>query len=92
MCQWFTQKRDGNEEFLNDVWFSNEAHFLLYSYVNSKNLMFVGRPLQSKTCTVWVAISKHVSIEPFFFDGRGNAVTVRKERYILYLSSSGENS
>ena len=26
MCQWFSEKIDNNEEFLNDVWFSDEAH------------------------------------------------------------------
>ena len=29
MCQWFSETIDNNEKFLNDVWFSDEAHFLL---------------------------------------------------------------
>jgi hypothetical protein len=95
MCQWFSQKIDDDEEFLNDVWFSDEAHFLLNGHVNSKNWVFwgsenphrvVGRPLHSKKCTAWVAISKHGIIGPFFFeDALGDAVTVTKERYVPVL-------
>ena len=40
--QWFLQKIDNYKEFLNDVWFSNEAHFLLNGQVNSKNQVFCG--------------------------------------------------
>ena len=35
MCQWFSKTIDNNEEFLNDVWFSDEAHFLLNGHANS---------------------------------------------------------
>ena len=35
-CQWFSQKVDVDEDFLNDVWFSDEAYFLNYHY-NSNN-------------------------------------------------------
>ena len=31
---------DDDEEFLNDVWFSDEAYFLLNGHVSSKNLVF----------------------------------------------------
>ena len=37
MCQWFCDKIDGVPDFLDDVWFSDEAHFLLSGHVNSKN-------------------------------------------------------
>ena len=29
-----------NKEFLNNLWFSGEAHFLLNGHVNSKNWVF----------------------------------------------------
>ena len=75
--------------------FLDEAHFLLNGHVNPKNWVFwgsknphriVGRPLHSKKCTAWVAISKHDIIGPFFFkDDHGIAVTVTKERYVPVL-------
>jgi len=60
-------------DFLDNVWFSDEAHFLLSGHVNSKNNIWVStppehclqRPLHSVKCTVWVAISKHGIIGPF---------------------------
>ena len=42
MCRWFAQKIDEKEEFLDNVWFSDEAHFLLSGHVNSKNWVFWG--------------------------------------------------
>ena len=46
----------------------------------------VGRPLHSKKCTAWVAISKHGIIGPFFFeDDHGIAVIMTKERYVSVL-------
>ena len=95
MCRWFAQKIDEKEEFLDNVWFSDEAHFLLSGHVNSKNWVFWGaqnlhsvaqRPLHSKKCTAWIAMSKHGIIGPFFFeDERGNVVTVTKERYVKII-------
>jgi len=52
----------------DNVWFSDEGHFLLSGHVNSENNIFWGstprehclqRPLHSVKCTAWVAISKH---------------------------------
>ena len=72
MCQWFSQKIDNDKEFLNDVWFSDKAHFLLNSPVNSKNWVLeeseslhriVERPLHLKKCSAWVAISNYGSSE-----------------------------
>ena len=46
---------------LDDLWFLDEAHFLLSGHVNSKNSIYWGstRPedcLQQALCTAWVAI------------------------------------
>ena len=74
MCQWFESKIEENPEFLQNVWFSDEAHFSLSGHVNSKNSVFWGsqapdkvlqRPLHSVKCTTWVPISKHGIIGPF---------------------------
>jgi len=40
MCQWFCDKIDAVPDFLDNVWFSDEAHFLLSGHVNSKNNIF----------------------------------------------------
>ena len=77
MCQWFCDKTDAVPNFLDNVWCSDEAHFLLSGHVNSKNNIFWGstppehclqRPLHSVKCTAWVAISKHGIIGPFWFE------------------------
>ena len=97
MCNWFADKIEEEPEFLLDnVWFSDEAHFLLSGHVNTKNSVFWGtespaevlqRPLHSLKCTAWVAISKHGIIGPFWFENANQEpVTVRKERYIEVLN------
>ena len=95
MCDWFNGKVRENPAFLNDVWFTDECHFHLSGYVNSKNQVFWGsekpdfclqRPIHSIKCTAWMAISKHGLIGPFWFeDADGKALTVNKDRYLQVL-------
>jgi len=95
MCQRFCDKIDAVPDFLENVWFSNEAHFLLSGHVNSKNNIFWGntlpdhcfqRPLHSVKCTAWVAISKHGIIGPFWFeDDNERSVTINTEQYVQVL-------
>ena len=40
MCEWFCDTIEDNADFLDHVWFSDEAHFLLSWYVNSKNNVY----------------------------------------------------
>ena len=40
MCQWFESKIEESPDFLQNVWFSDEAHFSLSGHVNSKNSVF----------------------------------------------------
>ena len=93
MCQWFQDKIELSPNFPNDILFSDEAHFLLSGQVNSKNSIFWGtatpnevlqRPLHSKKCTAWVAMSKH-GIIGWFEDENGEPFTVTKERYVEVL-------
>ena len=42
ISQWFESKTEENPNFLQNVWFSDEAHFSLSGHVNSKNSMFWG--------------------------------------------------
>ena len=95
MCQWFQDKIELSPNFLNDIWFSDEAHFLLSGQINSKNSIFWGtatpnevlqRPLHLKKCTSWVAMSKHGIIGPFWFEDKNEEpLTVTKERYVEVL-------
>ena len=88
-------KLDDDEEFLNDVWFSDESHFLLNGYISSMNWVLsgsenlykvIGRPLHSKKCKAWVTISKLGTVGPFFCeDDRNNPMAVKKESYIPIL-------
>ena len=77
MCEWFCNVLENDENFLENVWFSDEAHFLLSEHVNSKNNVFWGsevpdkvlqRLLHSVKCTAWVAMSKHGIIGPYWFE------------------------
>ena len=82
-------------DFLDNVWFSDKAHFLLSGHVNSKNNIFCGstppehclqNPLHSVKCTAWAAISKHGIIGPFWFeDDNERSVTINTERYVQVL-------
>ena len=73
ICEWFCGKLDEIQIFLDNVWFSDKAHFLLPGHVNSKNNLFWGsappehclqRPLHSTICAAWV-LSKHGIIGPY---------------------------
>ena len=48
MCEWFCNVLENDENFLENVWFSDEVHFLLFGHVNSKNNVFWVRRLQTK--------------------------------------------
>ena len=95
MCQWFCDKIDVVPDFLDNVWFSNELHFLLSGYVNFKNNIYWGstppehclqKPLHSVKCTAWVAISQPGIIGPFWFEDEDEQfVTVNTERYLQVL-------
>ena len=95
MCSWFLQRMDEEATFLENIWFSDEAHFYLSGYVNTKNYVYWGtsrpdcvmqRPLHSKRCTAWAALSVHGIIGPYWFeDEDGQTTTVNTERYINVL-------
>ena len=82
MCNQFNNKKEEDEDLINNVWFSCEAHFHLDGYVNSKNCVFQGtelpqevlqRPLHTSEVTAWCAINSKTIIGPQWFeddDGR----------------------
>ena len=91
-CEWFLQKCVGRSTFLQDIWWSDEAHVYLHGDGNRQNVRIWSRsppdavyelPLHSPKVTVWCAtISAQGIIGPIFFeDSRGKTVTVNQERY-----------
>jgi hypothetical protein len=40
MCRWFCDTIEDNPDFLDHVWLSDKAHFLLSGHVNSKNNVY----------------------------------------------------
>ena len=91
MCRWFNGMLEADDGWINDVWFTDEAHFYLNGLVNKQNYRFWGsekpgyiaeRPLHSPKCTAWCAISAQGILGPFWVeDEDGETVTVTAERY-----------
>ena len=91
MCDWFTERMEEDEDWIDDVWFSDEAHFHIDGRVNSKNNVFWGsnapnqvlqRPLHSKKVTAWCAMNSKTIIGPFWFeDDDEMTTTVNQENY-----------
>ena len=86
---------EADDQWIEDVWFTDEAHFYLNGLVNKQNYRFWGsekpeytaeRPLHSPKCTAWCAINVRGIIGPFWFqDSDEVAVTVTAERYRAVL-------
>jgi len=77
MAWWFVEKIEEETGFLNDIWFFEEAHFLLHDQVNSRNNVYWGtvmpdsvhqRPLHLVKCKARCAMSKHGIIGSFWFE------------------------
>ena len=86
-----------NEGVINQVWFSDEAHFYLNGQVNKQNCRFWGKekpdvylekPLHGDKVTVWVALSSEGIIGPFFYeDDNGDTANVNSERYLKLMNA-----
>jgi len=84
-----------NQELVNNLLISDEAHFHLSGFVNKQNFRYWSvtnpielneRPLHSCKVTVRCAISSFEIIGPYFFeDERERAVTVTGPRYVHML-------
>ena len=64
-------KMEENEEWIDNGWFSDEAHFHLNGYINSNNNVYWGtsppqevlqRPLHSSKVTTWCAMNSKTII------------------------------
>lgn len=90
-ANWVLEQQALNEDFSNNIFFSDEAHFSLGGYVNKQNCRIWGSenphsivevPLHPQKVTVWCALWSGGVIGPYFFeDDQGATVTVNSERY-----------
>ena len=95
-ARWFSQKCQSEPAFLENVWFSDEAHFQLDGGVNTQNCriwaterpdVVMEKPLHSQKVTAWCAFSAKGIIGPFWFEQLdGSAVTITKGRYTKTLN------
>ena len=84
-------RRVSSSNHLEQLTFSDEAHFILDGSVNRHNCRYWStenphwhheQPLHSQRTTVWAAISKSKVYGPFFFDD-----SINSERYLEMLRS-----
>ena len=88
---------DEDPQMLNNIIFSDEAHFSLHGHTNTWNSrywnldnpnFFVEMPLHSPRVSCWAGIWSHGIIGPFFFeDEEGATVTINSERYVQMLET-----
>lgn len=91
-CREMLTRMDENENFIQNVWMSDQAHFHFDGFVNKQNCHYWSeenprqlhqRPLHSGRVTVWYAISHYGIIGPYFHeDENGRATTVNSNRYV----------
>ena len=89
--QWIINMCRDDNDFLEHLIASDEAHFNLSGHVDKQNIRFGARenpqklhekPLHSEKVTVWCAMTPTCVIGPYFFkDGQGAPVTITAERY-----------
>jgi hypothetical protein len=96
-CQTFSQLINQNQELVNNLLMSDEAHFHLSRFVNEQNFRYWSatnpielheRPLHSSKVTVCCAIFSFGIIGPCLFESeRERAVTVTGPRYVHMLEN-----
>ena len=91
-CQSISWRIEDHPNFLDLIFFSDEAHFHLIGKVNKQNMQFlvqaqphehVLRPLTVEKGTVWCDIGRNGIIMPYWFeDDNGRPVRVNTEQYV----------
>jgi len=86
-----------DEDLVNNIWMSDEAHFHVSGFVNKQNFRYWSQanpralheePLHSQKVTVWCAMSASRIIGPHFFENEtANAITVNGDRYVEMLQN-----
>lgn len=93
---WVLENNQNDDNFVNKIIFSDEAHFHLNGYVNKQNCRIWGlenphaihmKQMHPKKVTVWCGFWVGGVIGPYFFENtHGDAVTVNGERYREMIS------
>lgn len=92
----FLEIFNADENVLNNLVMTDEAHFHLDGYVNKQNCRYWAsenpfnlheQPLHSQKVTVWCAISTSGIIGPYFFEENNQTVTVNSDRYVEMLET-----
>ena len=96
MCSWLSKKIEKAPQWINNIWFSDEAHFHLDGAVNSQSNIFWGlekpdeiveKRLKGPKCTAFVAFNaKWGLLGPYWFEEAGKTVTINSERYIEVIN------
>ena len=91
MCQWLIDRLETQPGWIDDIWFTDEAHFHLHGAVNNHNNIFWGtsppeeispKELKGEKVTAFVAFNaKHGLLGPYWFQENGRTVTINAERY-----------
>ena len=91
MCRWFENKIEEDPDFLDEFWFSDEAHFWFCGHINSKIIVCSGaqksqtkrfrRPWLGDYLKIW-----HNSTVLVWKGRRRGAVTLTKEHFIDVLN------
>jgi len=98
-AQEFLTRVELEEQFLDQILWSDEAHFTLSGRVNTQNCRiwaqehphaFVQQPLHDEKVTVWAGMTSTFLIGPYFFqeeDDNGvlRTTTVNGHRYLIML-------
>ena len=96
ICLRFREEMDNDDTWINNVWFSGEAHLHLNGNVNSQSFRTWSsepldevneRPLDSGKCRAWGAVSAHGIIGPLWFEEYDTTVTITQELYWKILDS-----
>ena len=89
--EWVLEQQTVDANFSNKIFFSDDALFTLFGYVNKQNYRIWGsenlqviekRPLHPEKFTFWCALWSEGVIGPYFFENDDEmTVTVHSERY-----------
>jgi len=93
-CQKIIEMAEEDNNFINCLFMSDEAHFDLNGNVNKQNCRIWSQSnpeilheteLHPERVTVWCAVSSRCIVGPYFFEENGVTVTVNGDRYLNML-------